>query len=88
MSIETKNSTRSIHERMEHDQHILEQVNKALHRSGYDQLRSVRTYCHHGRIVLQGKIPTYYLKQVAQELVRSVSDVRDVDNDLHVVSGH
>lgn len=83
--METKQNARSNHERMELDQHILEQVNKALHRSGYDQLRSVRTYCHHGRIVLQGKIPTHYLKQVAQELVHSVCDVQDVDNDLHVI---
>jgi len=88
VSIELKPSSHSAHERMELDKHILEQVNKALHRSGYDQLRSVRTYCHHGRIVLQGKIATYYLKQVAQELVRTVSDVQDVDNDLRVVCGH
>jgi len=67
------------------DAQILAQVKAALDQSGYEQLRGVLTFCHHGRIVLQGRISTYYLKQVAQELVRNVSTVRDVDNDLRVV---
>lgn len=67
------------------DDQILKKVQHVLHHSGYEQLRRVRTFCRHGRIVLQGRISTYYLKQVAQELVRNVSEVHDIDNDLLVV---
>lgn len=67
------------------DEQTLRQVRQVLDRGGYVQLRSVRAYCDHGRITLQGRVTTYFLKQVAQELVRSVSDVRDIDNDLRVV---
>lgn len=70
---------------IDHDEKILDQVKVALSKSGYEQLRTLKTYCHHGKIVLQGRIPTYYLKQVAQELVRSVAEVKHIDNDLHVV---
>lgn len=67
------------------DEQILHKVKQVLHQCGYEQLRRVSTYCDDGRITLQGRISTYYLKQVAQELVRSVSEVRDVDNDLRVM---
>lgn len=67
------------------DKTTLDRVQEALHDCGYDQLRRIRTYCNHGRIVLQGRVATYYLKQVAQEVVLNVQGVRDVDNDLQVV---
>jgi len=59
-------------------------LQKAFDASPYRQLRSLKIYCHSGRVTLQGCLPTYYLKQVAQTLVREVSDVRDIDNDVKV----
>lgn len=67
------------------DEQIMSDAKRALEDCGYPQLRQVRAYCDHGRITLQGRVTTYYLKQVAQEAVRSIAHVRDVDNDLHVV---
>jgi len=67
------------------DGQVLDQVMQALRESGFEQLRRIQAYCDHGRITLQGRIATYYLKQVAQEVVRTVTDVRDIDNDLQVV---
>lgn len=67
------------------DEQIMSEAKRALDDSGYPQLGRVRAYCDHGRITLQGRVTTYYLKQVAQEVVRSVAHVRDVDNDLRVI---
>lgn len=69
------------------DEQILQQVIAALFQTGYAQLRNVQSYCHHGRVVLQGKISTDYLKQMALEVVRNLPNVKDVDNDLRVVCG-
>lgn len=67
------------------DERILDQVRRALHHCGYEQLRRLRARCRHGCVVLHGSIPTYYLKQVAQEIIRTVSDVRSIANNLRVV---
>lgn len=60
-------------------------IHEALHHSGYDQLRRIQVYYHHGRVVLQGRVSTYYMKQVAQEAVRTIPEVVEIDNDLSVV---
>jgi osmotically-inducible protein OsmY len=69
------------------DEQILDQVRRTLDGSGYEQLRRVHAYCSHGRVILQGRISTYYMKQLAQELIRNVENIRDIDNDLRVVCG-
>ena len=69
-----------------HDTRIQAQVLLALHTCGYEQLRAVRPQCRQGFVVLQGTISTYYLKQVAQEIVCSLAEVRGVVNDLRVRS--
>jgi osmotically-inducible protein OsmY len=68
------------------DEMILKLVYQALHASGYQQLRNLQANCHSGRVTLQGHLPTYYLKQVAQVAALSVDGVRDLDNDLKVIS--
>ncbi len=37
-----------------------------------------------GRVTLRGVVSTYYQKQIAQELLRSVEGVREVVNHLEV----
>jgi osmotically-inducible protein OsmY len=39
-----------------------------------------------GVLVLRGCLPTYYLKQVAQEVVVSVQGVERIDNQIQVVT--
>ena len=68
------------------DERIVDQVHQALHASGYGQLRKLQVHCDHGRVTLQGRLPTYYLKQVAQSLVDTVPGVHDIDNDVSVYS--
>lgn len=59
-------------------------VRQAFYASPYRQFLSLKVYCHSGRVTLQGGLPTYYLKQVVQTIVRTVAGVRDIDNDVKV----
>ena len=68
------------------DELIVVSVLQALHASPYGRLRHLQAYCDNGRVTLQGHLPTYYLKQVAQALIDAVPGVRDVDNDVSVFS--
>lgn len=68
------------------DEQIVELACQALRSSGYSQLRRLQVSFEHGRMTLQGQLPTYYLKQVAQSVVQEVAGVREVDNDVRVSS--
>ena len=59
-------------------------VMAALQQSPYGSLRRVRCEMHEGMAVLHGKVPTFYLKQLAQELVKKIDTVELVVNRIHV----
>ncbi len=61
-----------------------ETVAARLRRSGYPFLWGVTCTCSAGEVVLSGIVPTFYLKQVAQELARRTAGVIRVDNRLQV----
>ena len=56
----------------------------ALTASQYPCVRRVRCYFRDGVARLEGRLPTYHQKQVAQETVRRVPGVRGVDNRIVV----
>lgn len=66
------------------DEEIVERAYEALSSSGYQLLRNLQVYCDHGRVTLQGRLPTYFLKQLSQSIIRRVDGVRDIDNDIRV----
>ena len=68
------------------DEQIVSQVCDALAATRYPSLQNLQVYCDHGRVTLQGRLPTYFLKQIAQSAVQSVAGVRDIDNDIRVGS--
>lgn len=37
-----------------------------------------------GSVVVSGRVPTYYLKQLLQEAIRAIPDVADIDNCVDV----
>ena len=39
-----------------------------------------------GRLTLRGCVPSFYLKQVLQELMRGIEQVNRIENDVAVVS--
>ena len=47
-------------------------VEQHLRRSPYLSLRSIKCSCDHGKLLLSGQVPTFYLTQLAQSLARSV----------------
>ena len=58
----------------------------ALRRSPYGELATVSCHFHEGVLTLNGHVRSYYLKQVAQTLVRQTAGVRRVCNRLHVLA--
>jgi hypothetical protein len=57
-----------------------------LRRSGYLALRDVTCVASDGVLYLSGRVPTYYLKQLAQEIAAGVDGVRLVINSIEVTA--
>lgn len=52
----------------------------------HPHLRRQRLYCEaaEGRVVLRGNVGTYFQKQMAQEALRGLDGVGEIDNQLEV----
>jgi osmotically-inducible protein OsmY len=57
-----------------------------LRRSSYLALRDVSCVVSGRLVYLHGHLPTYYLKQVAQELAGAVGGVRRVINEIEILN--
>jgi osmotically-inducible protein OsmY len=53
---------------------------RCLQRSPYYPIRSVSCECRQGVLFLRGLLPTFYLKQIAQEAVARVEGISQVVN--------
>ncbi|SIO61318.1 BON domain-containing protein [Singulisphaera sp. GP187] len=64
------------------------EAERRLCESGYLALRdvSVSSESHAGTLWLRGRLPTYYLKQVAQSIVSEIEGVNQVVNHIDVVA--
>jgi hypothetical protein len=56
-----------------------------LRRNPYLALKNVTCDLLGGVLVLRGRLPSYYLKQIAQEAVVSLEGVERIDNRIQVV---
>ena len=65
-------------------QEIADIARAVLRQSAYAELRELSCDFNGGVLTLRGCVPTYYLKQVAQEAVADVPGVIEVDNHLEV----
>ena len=63
-------------------------VRMALERTGHGWLRRIVVVPDGESIVLQGILPSYYLKQMAQVTVLTVPGVRALRNELVVEGGY
>lgn len=54
--------------------------------SGRTRLRDVEVHEEAGAVVLRGRVPSFYLKQVAQTLARSVHGVTTIRNEMIVTT--
>lgn len=60
------------------------EAERVLRQSGYVALRRVQCEWQNGVIALGGKVPSFFLKQMAQTLVSQVEGVRRVENRIKV----
>lgn len=66
------------------DSRVLLLAAARLKASRYPELWRVDCQWDSGSVVLVGNVPTFYLKQVAQTLVRGVDGVGQIDNRIRV----
>ena len=60
-------------------------IQGVLQRTGQYYLRGIDIVVQPDSVVLQGFVPTYYMKQVAQEAVLTVADGHRIDNQIEVI---
>jgi osmotically-inducible protein OsmY len=66
---------------------ILIEIAEALRRTTYLPLRQIDLRYEAETIVMQGSVPTYFLKQLAQSTAMTVRGVHQIDNQLRVTDG-
>ena len=54
--------------------------------SPYAALHRVQCDCQNGAVMLRGRVASFFLKQLAQELVRNAAGVKSVTNRIDVVA--
>jgi hypothetical protein len=57
-----------------------------LRQASYVALHHVSCRLHDGVLTLRGRVPSYYLKQIAQTLLYSIEGVLKINNELDVIS--
>lgn len=65
---------------------IVESALGRLRSSPYSALKELGCTCRDGTLELRGRLPSYYLKQVAQTLVTGVAGVTTVANRIEVTT--
>ena len=53
--------------------------------SSYSELRTIQCESRDDVLILRGRVSTFFMKQLAQERIRSIKGVNAVINDLQVV---
>lgn len=76
-------STRTALEHRPHSD-VLEHAQRRFAGNGYLRSRSIRCSFRQGVLTLSGRVPTYYIKQLAQELLRAIDGVECIANELKV----
>jgi osmotically-inducible protein OsmY len=65
---------------------VVELAEDRLRSSPYLALRVIDCADHEGSVTLRGCVPTYYLKQLAQEIVAGTDGVRAIHNRIQVMA--
>jgi osmotically-inducible protein OsmY len=60
-------------------------VDQAIQTNPYISGRRLRFETEGSRVVLRGSVHSFFQKQMAQEIVRKVDGVEDIDNCLEVM---
>lgn len=68
------------------DARVADKIEQALRATGYLSLRNLEIFVAEGLVILRGRLPSYYMRQVTQAAVRGVLGVREVRDELDVVT--
>lgn len=68
------------------DARMAARIERALRDTGYLSLRDLEIIVTEGLVVLRGRLPSYYLKQVAHATAGAVPGVAEILDELDVVS--
>lgn len=68
------------------DARILEEVNERLCDDPIVDASDIEVRCEQGCVVLEGKVPTRWMKHRAEDIADSISGVRDLDNRIRVAA--
>jgi osmotically-inducible protein OsmY len=68
------------------DRRLLGQITQILRATGYVPLRHLDVVAADGFVILKGRVPSYYLKQLAQTAVLELPGVDEVRNELDVIT--
>jgi osmotically-inducible protein OsmY len=79
-------TTAELLQRSLQDLHLAERVERALHGTGYRSLRDIEISVQARLVTLRGRVPSYYLKQLAQTIALAVPGTKQVRNSLEVLS--
>jgi hypothetical protein len=63
---------------------IAEEADRVLGESAYPDLRRLRCDFHDGVVSIRGRLPSFFLKQMAQTIVSRIDGVRRVNNLIKV----
>ncbi len=63
-----------------------ELAERCLHSNPYLALKNISCDYHNGVLVLRGCLATYYLKQLAQQVVVGLEGIGHIDNQIQVVT--
>jgi osmotically-inducible protein OsmY len=69
-----------------HDALLLDRVDTILSTSPYLSRRKLRLETQEGRVTLRGEVDSFFQKQMAQEAIRRLDGVREIQNELEVVA--
>jgi len=67
------------------DLRLAERIERALCATGYESLRAIGVSVRARVVILRGRVPNYYMKQIAQETALVVPGTHQIDNGLEVV---
>jgi osmotically-inducible protein OsmY len=67
------------------EQRIREQLNNCSWSYYFNQ---ITWNFQRGRLALRGRVPTFYMKQVLQEMLRNIEPVKHIVNEVDVVSSN
>ncbi|MDA0283339.1 MAG: BON domain-containing protein [Planctomycetota bacterium] len=69
------------------DRELESSVRNNLQLTGYHQLRRIDVVVEGGRVRLSGRLPKFYLLQLAQQAAMNTEGVVNLDNNIEVVRG-